>query len=404
MKIVHLNTHDWYGGASIVAYRLALKQRALNHDSKILCGYKATNDPDCLTFPIGKVDDDKKIKEGWVYANLTGSEKLPNHPVIAEADILNIHNLHGGYFNYEHLPLLANRITTVWTLHDMQAFTGRCAHSFSCNRWASGCGQCPHLDYYPESSADASAGMWLEKKEIYKKSSVHLISPSRWLKNKVENSLLAEKEVSLIHNGVDEKKYRPMPDVSRKIHGLNDSSILVGFLAHGGVKNPYKGGRYLLDAVKALSELFPEIYFLEIGGDPKDNKLPDKFIKATYTKNENIISRLYNSVDLLIYPSIADNCPLVVLEAMSCGTPIIAFPVGGIPELIEHNHSGFITDEISTDSLIRACSSVIRSKGLRQRFGKESRNRVLKFFTLDQQTEKYINLYKELKHKACSPN
>ncbi|MBU61946.1 MAG: hypothetical protein CMI26_05540 [Opitutae bacterium] len=403
MNIVHLNTHDWYGGASIVAYRLAQKQRVLKHDSKILCGYKVTNNSNCLTFPIERADDDEKTKQGWVYANLRGSKSLPYHHLIANADILNLHNLHGGYFNYEHLPRLVNSVPTIWTLHDMQGLTGRCAHSFACNRWESGCGQCPHPEYYPTSIADASAEMWHNKKEIYENSKINLVCPSKWLKKKIDGSLLAEKEVSLIYNGVDEKKYRPMPDVSLEMHGLASTSILVGFLAHGGVKNPYKGGQYLLDAVQSLSELFPEISFLEIGGDPRDNELPENFIKATYTKDENSIAKLYNSIDLLIYPSIADNCPLVVLEAMSCGTPIVAFPAGGIPELIEHNRTGFITEEISTTSLIRACSSLIKSKQLRKQFGQESRNRVLRSFTLDQQTEKYLNLYNQVSEdrKEC---
>lgn len=395
MKIVHLNTHDWYGGASVVANRLAQCQRKLGFDSRILCGYKIKDDPYSSVFPIEKVDDDHKIKEGWVYSNLKGSAKLPDHPLVSKADLLHVHNLHGGYFNYEHLSLLAKHIPLVWTLHDMHGITGRCAHSMNCSRWESGCGKCPHLEYYPQASSnsDASAEMWHQKRKIYEKIPLNLVCPSQWLMSKVSRSMLADNNVSLIYNGVDERKFHPKSEITSRIHGLEPSSLLVGFLAHGGIKNPYKGGEFLLEAVHTLRERFPNAYFIEIGGNPEDDELPERFIKANYTKDEDIIVNLYNSLDLLLYPSLADNCPLVVLEAMACGTPVVAFPTGGIPELIKNRHSGLITNEINSASLIKASSMLMESEKMRTQMSYKSRQAVIESFTINKQNNSYWSLY-----------
>ena len=396
MNIVHLNTHDWYGGASIVAYRLAEKQNLSGHYSRILCGYKVRETDISLSFPIENDKEDEKFLNGWVYNNLKGSAKLPDHHWIKNADILNIHNLHGGYFNYNHLSALSRTIPTVWTLHDMQSFTGRCAHSFDCERWRIGCGVCPKLNYYPPVEKDLSDKMLKQKHNIYQNANLHLICPSIWLQKKIECSILQKAETTLIYNGVDENIYSPYPNVDKSIYNLPEDALLIGFLAHGGVKNPYKGGSYLLEVVKKLRNLYPKTFFLEIGGDTKDEKLPDNFIKAVYTKEEKEIAKFYNSIDFLIYPAVADNCPLVVLEAMACGTPIVCFPTGGIPELIENGTSGIITKNTDSDNLLKACSIMIQSEKLRNKFRIESRKRILKHFTLKKQADSYEKLYNEV--------
>ena len=394
MNIIHLNTHDWYGGAAIVANRLAKYQRNSNHNSKIICGFRNTKSRFSFDFKINKNKDPTKNLTGWVDYEIEGSVKLPHHDLINKGDVLHIHNLHGGYFNYEHLPSLTQKIPSVWTLHDMQSFTGRCAHSFACNKWETGCGHCPDLNYYPRVHEDRSAQMWKSKKQIFSRANFHLVCPSKWMKEKVSKSILKEKDISLIYNGVDEKLFKPSMEITPEIHNLDKSNLLVGFMAHGGVKNPYKGGRFFKDAIVNLKEKFPKVYFLEIGGDPDDKELPNHVIKANYTKNQKTIVQNYNSIDLLVYPSTADNCPLVVLEAMACGIPIVGFPVGGVPELIEHNKSGLITDDISTRSLIETCSLLIKSKKLRTHIGFESRKRVLNSFTLKQQSDAYLQVYK----------
>ena len=396
MKILHLNTHDWQGGASIVAYRLAEMQNKCGHDSNILCGFRTTKNQIVKSLPLRKDVNNSRSKEGWLYDDILSSRNVIKHKLFEDANILNLHNLHGGYFNIEHLPELVNRIPTVWTLHDIQPLTGRCAISFDCNHWESGCGQCENLNFYPKTKVDASRQMWERKKEIYANLPLNLVCPSKWMMKNVNKSILAEKHSSIIYNGVDENLFKPTLGISKSILGLKESSILIGFVAQGGLDNPYKGSHFVKKISEKLFNSFPNLHLIEVGGEKTQSDSTARFIQYPYIEDQNHLVKIYNCLDLLIYPSTADNCPLVVLEAMSCGIPIITFPVGGIPELIKHNHSGFITDEISTKSLIDACIHLINSSNTRKKLGLNARQRVLNKFTLNIQNKAYSDLYENI--------
>src|SRR5690606_4087025 len=103
---------------------------------------------------------------GWLDYDFIGSHKLVNHPLMDQVDLLHLHNLHGGYFNLLSLPALTSVKPVVWTLHDMQALTGHCAYSMSCDLWKSGCGHCPDLQAYPSIQADTTASLWADKQKI----------------------------------------------------------------------------------------------------------------------------------------------------------------------------------------------------------------------------------------------
>ncbi|HTP65600.1 MAG TPA: glycosyltransferase, partial [Geobacteraceae bacterium] len=229
-SIVHINTHDAAGGAAKVAWRLAEAQRAGGHESRMVVGFKKEKSEYSAAFdaaPNAAIAEECR-HSGRLYYEYQGSHALAAHPWVEPADLLHLHNLHGDYFNPFSLSSLSRTKPLVWTLHDMQALTGHCAHSFECERWRTGCGQCPHLDTDPAIPVDSSAQLWRDKKSIYARSRLHIVTPSRWLKEKVEGGILKEQPVTLIHNGVDTRIFKAWRNTQiRRGLGIPDAAVLV---------------------------------------------------------------------------------------------------------------------------------------------------------------------------------
>jgi glycosyltransferase involved in cell wall biosynthesis len=324
------------------------------------------------------------------------SFRIKNMPEVLNADIINLHNLHGGYFNLLALPELTKLKPTVYTLHDMWALTGHCAHSFYCDKWQTGCGNCLNLKIYPSVWYDRTHWLWNLKKDIYKKSELTIVTPSKWLKNKVENGILADKEIHLIYNGIDQRVFHPMNkiDVRKKLNLPLDKTILM-FSAHYGIKNYWKGGEYLLEALSKINR--DNLVFLNVGSSEKpDKQIKDsiEWISIPYVEDENKMAEYYAASDLFLYPSLADNCPLVVLEAMASGTPVISFKTGGIPELVAHMKNGYISEYKNVDDFLCGINLFLDHDDLRKNAGLSARKTVEVHFTLD----KMVDLYEELYH------
>ncbi len=204
-KITHINTHDNVGGAAKVAWRLMETQNKIGHYSRILAAFKGDKAelseailPELDTLPQSEF----KLK-GYLYYEYQGSHNLVNHQLVKNSNIVHLHNLHGDYFNPFSMLFLSKKNNLVWTLHDMQAITGHCAHSFECNKWEIGCGGCPSLNIPPEIIKDSTRKLLKDKEFIYNNSEFIVTVPSTWLKTKVEKSVLKNHRCELIYNGVD---------------------------------------------------------------------------------------------------------------------------------------------------------------------------------------------------------
>jgi protein O-GlcNAc transferase len=223
-----------------------------------------------------------------------------------------------------------------------------------------------------------------------------IVTPSKWLKNKVENGILADKEIHLIYNGIDQRVFHPMNkiDVRKKLNLPLDKTILM-FSAHYGIKNYWKGGEYLLEALSKINR--DNLVFLNVGSSEKpDKQIKDsiEWISIPYVEDENKMAEYYAASDLFLYPSLADNCPLVVLEAMASGTPVISFKTGGIPELVAHMKNGYISEYKNVDDFLCGINLFLDHDDLRKNAGLSARKTVEVHFTLD----KMVDLYEELYH------
>lgn len=401
MNVLHIHTNDYTGGASAVAKDLVKWQRANGHSSSMLVGYKESGDSWSYPFDIGtNTAAAAELKSsGWLDFEYEGSRGLASNPLVQEADLLHLHNLHGYYFHPAALQPLTSSKPTLWTLHDMQSITGHCAHSFECGKWETGCPACPDLNTYPRVLTDNAGPLWTFKKEIYDRSSFHVAVPSLWLKKKAEKSILKNHPIRLIYNGIDTDIFSPHPSVAhrqalREKYGIAETTLVVGGSANGGLSNPYKGGQYAEEVIRRCGQKFDDFLFLNIGGDASS---PNPNIRNMgYIHNKEELRDVYSLLDLFLFTSVADNCPLVILEAMSMGIPIVGFATGGVPELVRDGEDGYLVAPRDAESLTERTLSLLQDRERRRLFSRESRRRAERHFSLEAMNNAYQSAYSDV--------
>lgn len=401
-NILYINTSPSGGGAAAVMQQLDHMMRLRGASTHILTGFTSSKQHDdglqahsrggLLSWCLWRGLQDYHIQK---------SHYLPNNPFFQQADILHFHNLHGGYFNPWSIPLLSALKPTVWTLHDMQALTGHCGYSLDCERWQpeTGCGNCPSLSAYPPVWRDATRRLWQDKHTIYAHSSLYLVAPSVWLQHLTEKSLLREHPLVCIPNGADTSIYRPQDQQeARRLLGLPQDSLLVGGCADGGLANPWKGGRYVQETVLELKKTFPSLHFLNIGvkSTPEELQKVDWVHHIPYVHEPAQLARLYAALDLLLYPTLADNHPLVCIESLCCGTPIVGFATGGVPEIVRNGLDGLLVPTHDGTALTKAATTLLQDADLRKKMGKKAAASAAQRFNLELFAQRYERVYEEV--------
>ncbi len=398
MNILHINTLECSGGAAKVALRLCLAQRDCGHISQILVGKKESDSSYSHWLPP-KLDESLSEhfkKQGLLYYDIQGSHFLAENKLVQAADILHLHNLHGGYFNPFSLLLLGRLKPIVWTLHDMQAITGHCAHSIACKKWKSGCDNCADLDIYPKLEVDSAAKLWNDKKFIYDHVPFHVITPSHWLENKVKESILASHPLETIPNGVDTSIFKPHDKYeARKRLGLPAEAFIVGGVASGGaLVNKWKGGRYTIEALKALFKKVDDSFYVSVGNPVHETCWNGHLLNLPVVDSEEKMAWIYSALDLYLMTSVAENFPLVLLEALACGVPVLSFSTGGIPEIISHGVNGLIVEYCNQVEFCRALLALSKNRQLLRYFALNARDRAVSLFAHDKIVSKYEQSYR----------
>ncbi len=405
LSIVHINTHDVAGGAAKVGWRLAETQRKTGHDSKILVGSKKSKSEHSFSFPL-EIEQpmyESCLRQGQLFYAPQGSHKLTKNELVLTADILHLHNLHGGYFNPFSLSALSHFKPVVWTLHDMQAITGHCAYSVRCPRWQDGCRECPTLNLEHALYVDTSGRLLRDKKLIYDHSHLWLVTPSQWLKNKVGKSVLRDHPVELIYNGIDTEVFKPCDKKeARAGFGIPANALVIGAVANGGtLANHWKGGQYTQAALDALRGGLPNCVFVNIGTKhPGDDP---GVIDIGHIDNEDRLARAYSAFDIFLSTPLADNCPLVVIEALACGAPVVSFDTGGVPELVRDGLDGFVTEYKNVPQIVRAVQRLAAAPALRAEQSRNARQRAVSNFDHKVTAERYENLYRRVLAKSATP-
>lgn len=437
MNIAVLSTYDRAGGAEKVAFDLCRTYQDMGHDARLFVRHKRTKksfvfelDPYCHTTPWGGlcrrlerlvrarpsfrgqyrlVDALRRLAlpRRW-WDRWRGIEDF-NYPATWhllgadngwQPDVIHAHNLHGDYFDLRALSMLSQRLPVVWTLHDTWAITGHCGYFIDCERWRTGCGRCPDLARPPAIQRDRTAFNWQRKQAIYRKSRVAVSTPSRWLMNYVEQSMLQPWQARVIPYGVDLSVYHPGDrGQERAACGIPVDAFVVVFSAFSGADaNPYKDFATVRKAVQLLvgNAVSSRLHLICIGGQPRVTD--DSGITYTgYLTDPTAVARYYRCADVLLHAANAENFPLVVLEALGCGTPVIATAVGGIPEQIADGETGFLVPRGDSGSMAQRILTLLNQPHLGQQMGQAAAAHAQRAFSLERQAATYLQWFNELR-------
>lgn len=276
-------------------------------------------------------------RRGFEDFNFPGTASLleltPRRP-----DVLHLHNLHGGYFDLRALPTLSAQVPTVLSLHDAWLLSGHCAHSFDCGRWESGCGSCPALWIYPAVPRDKTAFNWERKRQIFERSALFVGVPCTWMADRVQRSILAPsvRALKVIPCGVDLECFRTEDKAAaRAALGLDSTRLVLLTTATSLRSLTWRDSDAFREALQRLGAVAAGAQWIALGESGPDEQVGQVTIRhVAFEPDERRLVQWYQAADAYVHPARADTFPLMILEALACGTPVIASAVGGIPEQI----------------------------------------------------------------------
>jgi putative colanic acid biosynthesis glycosyltransferase len=336
IKIVMVSTEKTRGGAARMATLLA--RSLLSRDEGIELKFFHCED-DIVEPPFYGI---KKFASRQINAGLArvgGSTCVLDFGVAeqiiaaaTDADILHIHNVHGYYLNWEKLFRAWQDRPVVWTWHDQWGATGRCGFAIDCDVWKTGCASCDHMDYYPAAMIDRASEEFTRKSAAYDAMNhLRLVSPSKWLGDiAIERGFSAE-QVSVVPNPVDLNAYllRDKQEC-RKALGIAADEFVALFIA-ADCNDVRKGYVDFVDVVDGL-----DIYPLAVGGLPTEQ--PAHVHHAGEVREQQQLAMYYGAADVMVFTSRADNYPNTVIESLVCGTPILAYDVGGVSSQLDYQY------------------------------------------------------------------
>jgi glycosyltransferase involved in cell wall biosynthesis len=449
LRILLISTADTGGGAELSAWNLYKTYQKRGHEVRLLVGSKRTADR-CVVL----LDNDASRSQwaefwmrssGWLErfsddlpgaAATAGLARWIAEPIrqfgiargkedfhypatwgllqSAPVDVVHCFNLHGEYFDLRVLPFLSRRQPVVLDLRDAWLLSGHCAHSLDCDRWKAGCGQCPSLSTPPSIRRDATAFNWRRKRQIFAQTRVSVATPSRWMMNKIGESILGHSVMQsrVIPTGVDLTVFRPAERrVVRARLGISQDAKVLLFVANGGRQNVYKDYGMLSATVARLARECADqkVLFIALGGSASSADTGIRFVPHLQRSDE--VAAYYQAADVYVHAAAADTFPRAVLEALACGVPVVATGVGGIPEQIRNLNAadrsasgatGAVVPAGDVESMTQAISRLLVDDGLRRTLGANAAADAQERFDLEKQADAYLSWYPTLTHAQQS--
>jgi glycosyltransferase involved in cell wall biosynthesis len=332
MNILIIGTTDILGGAAKISWAIKERLEKDGHHVDMFVADKRSVDPN-----VHIISRQKWRKYlGFLLAidDLLKSDWILKTDEFKKADIIHVHNIHGRFLNLSTLQKISLKKPVIWTLHDEWAITPHCACTFETTKMKHGLYVCQSIDSPPRLLWDNTRYLSWRKNSLYKKLKVSIVTPSLWLKNRVQKTILASQDIQHIPNGIDINIFvKKDTKKSRDILGLPPDKKIILFLADDPKNNPWKGWVYTENVIQKYRNN-SDILFVSVGG-----RIPQPDTESVrhigYTDDKEKLAMYYSAADALLFTSTAENFPLVVLEAMSCGLPIVSFDVGGVKEAVE---------------------------------------------------------------------
>lgn len=413
MKVLLLSTYGKGGGAAIAARRLLHALNENGTEARMLVRDGALPEqrieglfPGILQKPLFLWDKfseklaflnqekDKSVR--FAFSSASGGRDISHHPLVQEADVLHLHWVQHGFLSMENLTQLARlNKPVVWTLHDQWVFTGGCHYPRGCRHFEDKCGNCPMLR--APASGDLSRKLWEKKAHTLEGfSNLVMVACSDWLRNEASNArMMRPFRIESIPNPIDAHHFFPEDQKqARKRFGIPEDRFVILFVAQN-IRDPRKGFQYL---ERALQQLPPErlqnTTLLLMGKDSPEN-LNFPTVSTGSLSEAGDIRLTYSAADVLVTPSLEDNLPNTIMEAMACGRPVIAFRTGGIPEMIRHEETGWLAEPGYEQGLTEGILWMAQP-GQSHRSGAKALEFAREHYSPETVAARYTRLYEEL--------
>lgn len=415
MRILLINTSERRGGPAIAASRLMEALRNNGIKAKMLVRDKSTDQ-------ISVIGLNKSWRRIWQFLwertviwisnrfsknNLfaidianTGTD-ITSLLEFKQADIIHLHWINQGMLSLNDIKKILNSgKPVVWTLHDMWPFTGICHYSRECDKYLTQCGKCHFLAY--QHKKDLSYKVFNKKKNIFSNSNITFIACSKWLKDAAKSSaLIGNKEIECIPNAININMFKPRNKKAarEKLNLPLDKKLLL----FGSVKinNKIKGIDYLIEASKIISDRYSEYgnnFGIVIFGENSElyeSLFPFPIYSMEYVNSDKELVDIYNAVDVYVTPSLQDNLPNTIVEAMACGIPCVGFNTGGIPQMIDHLHNGYVAEYKSAEDLANGIIWTL-SEDDYSSLSEEAHRKAVSTYSENIVAQQYIKIYNNI--------
>ena len=431
MKVIQIHSTDGGGGGGLVAYHLMERLCESGHESELYVGDVKLSADKRVKYLSRRIELANKLSQifpfpskvktgirllitnftsprglakfisGKEFRCVYNTEKHLKKILKEKPDIIHCHNLHSNYFDLSALVYLSQHVPTVITLHDAWLLTGHCAHFFNCEKWKTGCGGCPNLSVYPAIIKDATEYNWRKRTEIYQNCKLYVTAPSKWVLDAAHESMLNVGIVksTVIPNGIDLNVFCPGDKIgAREALSLPKDRFIIIFSASGLKRNAFKDFQCLRETLDILGSSGNDVLCLALGDSGDTEFIGDsveiRFIP--FISDAKVVARYYHAADVYVHPARAETFGLVIVEAESCGLPVVASAVGGIPELIIDGDTGYLVPMGDAEMMAEKILQLKNDRVLRDRMGRNAITLTMEQYDENIMVDKYLKYYKSI--------
>lgn len=407
MRILIVNTSERTGGAAVAANRL---MKALNNN-----GAKAkmlVRDKETETLTVVPLPHSPRLRWHFLWERLVifcrlhfsrqhlfevdianAGYDITKLPEFQEADVIHLHWVNQGMLSLKGIQkILQSGKPVVWTMHDIWPVTALCHVTLGCQHFTSQCGNCRLLPG-GGSSHDYSTTIWQRKQRMLADENIYFVACSHWLESEAKRSaLLKGQKITSIPNPIDTRIYKKGDkQEARQRLGLPLDKKLILF-ASQRVTNVNKGMDYLIEACRQLQ--ISDAAVVILGGHAEEvvSQLSLEAYPLGYVNDEQRIVDVYHASDVFVLPSLSENLPNTIMEAMACGVPCVGFKVGGIPEEIDHRRNGYVAEYRSAEDLARGIRWILAEADYEE-LSKNAVQKVVQNYSQQSVALKYLDVY-----------
>ena len=407
MRLLYLNTTYAGGGAEKVTRQIYEGMKKRGHEVyEIVCYNRRGEVEDPQVMVLYRTPLQKIWQRFQTHNRNNESVTIPYavHKICQfikkyKIEIVHLNNPHDSFLGMKDIQTISRMCPTVWTLHDLWALTGHCAFPVGCEeeRWKTGCQTCECLDNYPRLRRDVSADLYEKKKKYFTGNKIVFTVPSQWMMEQVKVSYLKNECCSVIENSLDTMQWQAFDKkVLRQEYGIATPKMVLAFVA-ADISVPQKGMKLLGEVLKQLK---PEKYLLLIAG--KCGETLENLTKTYetrylgYISDQRKMNEFYALADILVNPSVYETFGLVNIEAMASGTPVVAFDVCAMREIIGSD-AGWCLAEKTAEALEEKLKELEADRGELQKKAQRCRQRVISCFEENKMLDEYETLYGKMR-------